>query len=248
MDNFLYLMKSKELYDFAEQLSQSGNGKRKITDIAISKIPYVVYPDLDINQSLIIHEFAELCLTKAQNENEHNEVAITYDLDNNLSLENGFQPIIEKAGICYGTEIETDLFSDTQTMSTINRAKNVAVINLHNHPGCSSFSVQDISLFIAQAAIKLMVVVGNNGELYYMSKNLNKYVFRDAMNYLIKVTNVIHPNFTTDTHWPASELREIADLFLKQSDNLGIEYMHVLASNRELNIKKNTMDERGKIL
>lgn len=202
--------------------------------MAVSKIPYVVYPDLDINQSLIIHEFAEYSLKKAREENDHNEVAITYDLDNNISLEDGFKPIIEKAGVCYGTMGETELFSDTQTMSTIYRAKNVAVVNLHNHPSCSTFSVQDISLFLVETAIKLMVVVGNNGELYYLSKDLKFYDFKRAMKYFVNTAEAVHPNAAQDYRWQISEQRIIADLFLKNSRDFGIEYKHVLGTDKEL--------------
>jgi hypothetical protein len=234
MDNFNYLIKTRELYNLAEQLSQNKNTKREITDISISKIPYIVYPDLDINQSLIIHELAEFLLKEAKNRNNHNEVAITYDLDNNLSIKNGLLPILEKSGVCEGTTNEVDIFSDTKTMSTIYRAKNIAVINLHNHPSCSSFSVQDISVFLNETAIKLMVVIGNNGELFYLSKNLDKYNFITAFKYFTDIINVIHPIQDKEYKWTNAELREVADIFLKNSINFGIDYKHVLGTDKEL--------------
>lgn len=55
MDNLSYLFQEQEVYNLAEIMSKSGN-KRLITDIAISKIPYVAYPDCDAQQSLILHE------------------------------------------------------------------------------------------------------------------------------------------------------------------------------------------------
>lgn len=234
MNNFKQILRIRELYNLAEHLCQSENTKRDITDIAISKIPYVVYPDLDINQSLIIHEFAEYLLEKSKNENNHNEVAITYDLDNNLSLKNGFKPILDKAGVCKGSIDEIDLFSDTQTMSTVYRAKNIAIVNLHNHPSCSSFSVQDISFFLVETAVKLMVVIGNNGELYYLSKDLSKYNFENAMKYFTDIPDVIHPNRCKDYEWNNSELREIADIFLKSCKEFGIDYKHSLGTNKNL--------------
>lgn len=234
MNNFEYLRKTEELYEFVELLRQDTKIKREITDVAVSKIPYVVYPDLDVNQSLIIHEFAEYTLAKAKEENEHNEVAVTYDLDNGLSMKDGFQQIIEKAGVCYGGLDETNLFSDTQTMSTIYRAKNIAVVNVHNHPGCSSFSVEDISTFLMESAIKLMVVVGNNGELYYLSKNLPKYNFKEAVRYIAGVSKIIHPDAVPGYKWKEAELRQCADIFLKNSNLFGIEYKHVLGTDLEL--------------
>ena len=233
MNNFQYLLYEQELIDVAEQLGQSNNHKILITDVAISKIPYVVYPDLDINENLIVHELCEFLLKESRDKNNSNEVMLTYDFDNKLNIKNGFEYILEKTGICYGTINQTDLFSDTLTQSIIMRAKNVAVLSIHNHPGSSPFSTLDISSFLKETAIKLMIIVGNNGELYYLNKNKN-YNHSSARKYLTDAAKIIVPNITPTYICNYSQLKDISELFLKNCKNFGIDYSHVLGTNREL--------------
>lgn len=237
MDNFGYLLKEEELYSLAEQLSQSNNKKRLITDVSISKIPYVVYPDLDTNLNLVIHELAEHLLFLAKKDNDSNEVAITFNLEDNFKIKEGIEKVLEKVGICFGTQNETDLFSDTQTMSIINRARSIAVINMHNHPSCSSFSVTDISTFLKESVVKMMIVIGNNGELYYLSKDKN-YNHNKARRYLTDVGKVIMPGINDSTKATVKDLRTVADIFLKNSSRFGIEYRHILGTNKTLKMFK----------
>ena len=234
MDNFQYLIKEQQLCDLAETLAQRGKGKYAITEVAISKIPYVVYPDLSNNDNLIIHELAEKVLQYAKDKNDSSEVAITYDLDNRLDISEGVKPIMDKAGVCYGTCDEMDLFSDPQTMRIVLGARSIAVINIHNHPSCSSFSTVDISSFLRETAIKLMIVIGNNGELYYLSKNPTTFNYYKARKYLNDIGNVVHPGINENSILTAKEQREVADLFLKNAVNFGMEYKHVLSSSKKL--------------
>ena len=236
------LIEEDDLYKLAELLCQNkNNGKRLITDVAISKIPYVMYPDLTKMQSLIVHELAEYLLSLAKSQNKSNEIAVTYNLDNNDDISNGMAEVLEKTGICFGSNNETELFSDSKTMSIINRAKNIAIVNLHNHPSCNTFSIQDISVFLKETAIKLMLVLGNNGELYYLSKNIDKYNFLQAREYLINVTKVVVPTIENkkQTFLTYKEMKDIEDLFLKNCGQFGIEYRHILGNERELQQIKN---------
>ena len=231
------LFNESDLYELAESLNQNKKqNKRLVTDVAISKIPYVVYPGLNTNQCLIVHELAEHLLALAKEQNNSDEIAITYNLENNDDIQQGMIGILQNTGICYGTENETDLFSDSKTMSIINRAKSIAVVNLHNHPSCNTFSVQDISIFLRETALKLMVVLGNNGELYYLSKNLEKYNYRQARDYLLNSTKLIAPETCKNTQkfLTYGEMKEISDLFLKNCCDFGIDYKHVLGNAKQL--------------
>jgi len=241
------LIQESNILELAESLNQNKkNNKRTITDVAISKIPYVAYPELNTEQCLIIHELAEHLLLLAKEQNNSNEIAITYNLDNNDSLEFGMNNILNNTGICYGTENETDLFSDSKTMAIINRAKSVAIVNLHNHPSCNTFSIQDISLFLKESALKLMIVLGNNGELYYLSKNLEKYNYNQARQYLMTAINIIIPNIKNGTQQflTYNEALEISSLFLKNCNNFGIEYRHVLGSNKPFEQLKELKEQK----
>lgn len=231
---FFNLEKESELYHLAEELCQNHNEKRIITDISISKIPYVAYPDLDVQQCLVVHELAEYLLTLAKSANNSDEIAITCNIDENKTILDGLPKVLGNSGICFGTKNETDIFSDTNSMSIINRATSVAIVSLHNHPSCGTFSVQDISIFLFQSTVKLMIVIGNNGELYYMSKDSEKFNYRKAIDYLKEASRIISPDIYQQKFISYREMRDIADLFLKNCGFFGIEYRHVLGTNRKL--------------
>lgn len=238
INDLKYLFEEQEVYDLAEHILKS-NKRRLITDIAISKIPYVSYPDCSANQSLIIHELAEYLLKTAKNNNDSNELSITLDLSEKHNIEDGILSILQKTGICYGTKYDTDIFADPLSMHLIRAAKGITVINMHNHPSCSSFSTTDLSFFLRESTIKMMVVVGNSGELYYLSKDKN-YNHDKARKYLTDAAYIIKPDILEYQNVSMLELRQIADLFLKNCYKFGIDYEHVLGSNKELqNIKEN---------
>ena len=82
---------------------------------------------------------------------------------------------------------------------------------LHNHPGLSYFSMQDIRFFLKYDSIKTMTIVTNKGNVWYITKN-EKYDRKgvyDLMGSLTKEKNV--------------DYDEVVEKFLKQSYNLGIE-------------------------
>lgn len=240
MDDFAYLFEEQKVYDLAEHILKKSKG-RLITNVAIAKIPYVSYPNCSANQSLIIHELAEYLLKTAKDNNNSNEISITIDLNERHNIENGLLSVLEKTGICYGTKHDTDLFSDALSMHLIRGAKSVTVVNLHNHPSCSSFSTTDLSFFLRESSIKMMVVIGNSGELYYLSKNEN-YDHDKARKYLTDAAYIVKPDILQNKKVSISELRQVADLFLKNCYRYGIDYEHVLGSNRELEIAKECLE------
>ncbi|MCM1385645.1 MAG: hypothetical protein NC243_14040, partial [Lachnoclostridium sp.] len=66
-----------------QQLRQAKKRDKKvyITDIAIEKVPYVEYRGMDEEQNKNMQSLARLVLTLAKNENDSNEVAITWDME-----------------------------------------------------------------------------------------------------------------------------------------------------------------------
>lgn len=127
-DYLAYLFAEQDVYNLAESLLQTNRNKRLITDIAISKIPYIAYPEFTNMQSLAVHELAEHLLYLSKEFNSSNEVSLTCDIDSIKTLDGGIEPILKNTGISYGTNNETDFFSDTLSMSIVNRAKNVTVV------------------------------------------------------------------------------------------------------------------------
>ena len=53
------------------------------------------------------------------------------------------------------------------------KSKPNSIIMLHNHPGQSGFSLNDISLFIRLNSIKSITIVTNYGKTKYLTKGEN---------------------------------------------------------------------------
>ena len=66
---------------------------------------------------------------------------------------------------------EVNVMADTDSYHIINSSDKVAVVNLHNHPCCEGFSLNDTTFFLQNPSIKLMVLVSNKGKVSFMEKN-----------------------------------------------------------------------------
>lgn len=229
------LIREYQIYELANILSQNKKDtKQLITDIAITKIPYISYPDMTVSQSLIIHELAEQVLKISKTQNQHNEIAITCNIVQNSNIYVGMDKILNNCGICIGNESEMDLFSNSKTMSLFLRSEPNSIISLHNHPSCGTFSTIDIATFLKKESLKMLVAVGNNGSLYYLSKN-NNFDYLQARNFLVEKTFTICPEIANNINYKASfeEVQSIARLFLKGCHEFGISYEHAI-SNKSL--------------
>ncbi len=94
--------------DYGKELEQAKkrNNKVKITNIAISKVPYIEYKNMTEEQNLIMQKLAKEVLFLSQNCNDSNEVAITCDMGSDNPL--------ESYGVCMGQEHSVDVCADTQ--------------------------------------------------------------------------------------------------------------------------------------
>lgn len=231
------LFQEAQVLERASKICQNTNEKKiSITDIAVSKIPYIKYPDMSIDDSIIIHELAEKVLRIAKEENDSNEVVITYDLD---TQDKSLEHLEQHIGICKGNEHETDVFSDTASQLIIDTAKNIAVVNLHNHPNCSLFSIYDITFFLRYESIKMMVLLSNKGELYYMSKTQGAYNHNQAIMGLSGIITDIVPGAISEgkllvNRMTKVELDQIAKCFRRSCQDYGIEHRHALGRTKEV--------------
>ena len=144
--------------------------KVTITDIAISKVPYVMYHEIPEEQYEILQMIAKEVLRISRDENNCNEVAIAYDLDS---------PQKELDGEKYlawarGDEYSVDPMSDTETNHIIVSAKGCVVVILHNHPNLSKISLEDVMFLLRLPTIKMIVAVTNRGAIGYIVKT-SKY-------------------------------------------------------------------------
>lgn len=195
------------------QMAKKRDHKIMITDEAINKVPRIQYKNIPEIEYDNIWELAKSVLLMSKEENNSNEVAITYSLDSSSLIARGEKYI----GVSLGSEHDVDPLSDTTSYHLVSTARDCVVIVLHNHPSLSNFSLSDIQFLLRYEAIKMMVVVTNLGSISYLVKN-QKYDFKNAVALF---------NEAFDMNNEADSLRDLqkaADYFLKNCYNVGVEY------------------------
>lgn len=191
------------------EMAKKRDKKVYITDIAISKVPFIQYKGFTDNQNHIMRELAQEVLTVSKDENDSNEVAITCDL--------GVDDPLEVYGVSFGTEHEVDVRVDTLSNHILVSQKSVAVVVLHNHPSTQTFSIQDIRFFIEFPALEVMAVVSNQGTVHYLRRE-DSYDLKKAS----ALFNQCVGDLKKDS--PITEIYFAALLFLARSSEVGIYY------------------------
>ncbi len=195
------------------EFAKKRDHKIMITDEAINKVPYVRYKEIREDEYDNLQEIARQVLKISKDENDSNEIAVTYSLESVELIEKGERYI----GIALGEEHNVDPLSDSTSYHLIHASKDCVVVVLHNHPSLSAFSLSDIQFLLKYETIKMMVVVTNLGNISYLVKN-SKYDFEKA---------VILLNESIDLNNKAKKLKDLqeaADFFLKNCYNVGINY------------------------
>ncbi len=184
-----------------------------ITDEAINKIPRIKYRGIPESEYDNLWDLAKNVLKISKEENDSNEVAITYSLDSVKLIEQGERYI----GIALGSEHDVDPLSDTTAYHLISSIEECVVIVLHNHPSLSDFSLTDVQFLLRYDNVKMMVVITNLGSISYLVKN-KKYNLKKA---------IILFNESVDKNNEAENLKDLqnaANYFLKNSYMVGIDY------------------------
>lgn len=149
----------------------------------------------------------------SKDENDSNEVAITYSMDSAELIQRGEEYI----GVALGGEHEVDPISNTTAYHLVSSAKECIVIVLHNHPSLSDFSLSDVQFLLQYESIKMMVVVTNLGSISYLVKG-NGYTYEKAVALF---------NEAVSANNEAGDLRGLqkaVDHFLKNCYSVGIDY------------------------
>ncbi len=195
------------------EMAKKRNHKIMITYEAINKVPHVKYKEIPETEYDNLQELARQVLKISKEENNSDEVAVTYSLESIKLIETGKRYI----GIALGTEHAVDPLSDSTSYHLIRTSKDCVVIVLHNHPSLSAFSLPDIHFLLRYETVKMMVVVSNLGSISYLVKN-RKYDFEKAVMLL---------NKAVDLNNKANKLKDLQDAayyFLKNCYNVGISY------------------------
>ena len=150
-------------------MAKNRDQKVMITDEAINKVPLIKYKEIPESEYVMIQELAKEVLTISKNENDSNEVALTYSLNYESLIAEGK----EYVGIALGDEHSVDPCMNTVANHLITASFGCVVIVLHNHPSLSKFSLEDVQFFLRNATVKMMVVITNLGSVSYIVKRDN---------------------------------------------------------------------------
>ena len=195
------------------EMAKKRDHKIMITDEAIKKVPRIQYKHIPESEYNTIQELAKIVLQISKDENDSNEVAITYSMDSAELIQKGEEYI----GVALGGEHEVDPISNTTAYHLVSSAKECIVIVLHNHPSLSDFSLSDVQFLLQYESIKMMVVVTNLGSISYLVKG-NGYTYEKAVALF---------NEAVSANNEAEDLRGLqkaADHFLKNCYSVGIDY------------------------
>ncbi len=132
--------------------------KIMVTDVAISKVPYVEVPGFTAEQNQLLQQINRDVLRTAMESNYSNEVALVYNL---YTAERVF---------VLGDENHIDTEGDLNVRMLQGRSYAFELAISHNHLSTSNFSFADIDYFIANDYFGLMSVVTNQGEVYVLLK------------------------------------------------------------------------------
>ena len=166
------------------EMSKKRYKKVYITDAAIAKVPLINYKEIPEKEYAVLHELAKEVLTVAKNENDSNEVAITYSLESEKLIAEGR----EYVGVALGDEHSVDPCANTVSNHLVMASLECVVIVLHNHPSLSKFSLEDIQFFLQNRTVKMMIVVTNLGSISYLVKkntydrNIAVKIYNDAVS------------------------------------------------------------------
>jgi proteasome lid subunit RPN8/RPN11 len=195
------------------EMAKKRNHKIMITDEAINKVPRISYSGIPESEYDNIRDLARNVLRISKEENDSNEVAITYALESVSYIQKNEEYI----GVAIGSEHGVDPLNSTVAYHLIKGKGDCVVIVLHNHPSLSDFSLTDVEFLIQYGKIKMMVVVTNLGGITYLVKT-DRYDYYKAIEL---INTAISMNNEAKN---LKDLQDAADYFLKNCDTVGIKY------------------------
>ena len=144
----------------AYTLRQKNRGKKvAITEIAVEKVPRVVFGGISEEMAKTVQQAHKDLLIFAKDHNDSNEVAALLDLSTGERL-----PFVK------GNQDSVDIEADADSYHWLRAKPERSIMLLHNHPGQSYFSLQDVVAFSQNPAIGVMSIVTNQGNVWMISK------------------------------------------------------------------------------
>lgn len=183
-----------------ESLQQHKTGEKVlITDQAIDKIKAIRpkgYTDEAIANTLARRK--ELLQYAKEQNNSDEVVSIAHIKNNNFT------------NFVKGNRDSVDFLRDTDTFHMLISSEDRSLELIHNHPGLSYFSLNDINVFMTYPSIKTMSIITNQGKTWYINK-LGNFDFSKAQETMKELINQY------------SDLDDIVEKFLKKGYTFGVE-------------------------
>ncbi len=216
-----------EFMEESQMLKDYKNRGKIAIDENIS-VPLVKFPGIPQNECIIINELAKEVLRVSRDKNNSNEVAITYLMGYDGPKEDcqKYRPMV------LGNETGIDIEADPDTYHLVNTTGSVVIINMHNHPSGSEISIEDLMYFLKKQSLRMMIVLPNDGGLYYIIKDLDRYRRSEA---IIEFANIVH-NINPEAFdgknihiekMSYEDMINIAKTFIRKASVLGMDYEFV---------------------
>lgn len=160
--------KKEERFNHYQLAMSKKHGKKiYITDQAIEKVQYVDIPGYSEVENRTIQLAHKQLLKDAQQNNKSNEV---------MYILNNKSPVA-----VYGDRITVEPDKSSAVRYLLNSSADRTLTVLHNHPGQSSFSANDLSFFMTNQSVKTLTIVTNQGKVMYLTK-VSGYDYVKARN------------------------------------------------------------------
>lgn len=171
-----------------------------ITDQSIEKVRMLNILDHP-EANIALWQFHKELLKESQKYNNSDEIAA-----------------IMRIGLCnrthfiYGTQTSVFLEADADAFHLLRTSPINSLVILHNHPGLSYFSLNDVNEFLSYSAIAVITIVTNQGQIWYLKKT-KKFDFEKLIQCMENLQN----------HAGVCSGDELVEKFLQSGYSYGIE-------------------------
>ena len=130
-------------------------------------------------------EVSQLIKERIARERKKSDERIKNAKENNDSNEVAYLLKDGKVTKVYGDQDSVSFVPGEKATELLFNSKPNSIIMLHNHPGQSGFSLNDLGLYIKQNSVQTITIVTNKSQVKYITKT-NKYISSVAVDLLTK--------------------------------------------------------------
>lgn len=137
------------------QARKAGN-KVWITNQAIEKVQFINIPGYSQKENKDIQLFHKQLLDETAQKNNSNELMYILYGNNPVKV--------------FGNQFGVNVNESVNARIALNSSEKRSLTVLHNHPGGSTFSLNDFNFFMGTPSVKTLTIVTNTGRVMYVTK------------------------------------------------------------------------------